>query len=1062
MPNLEPTYLRYIYDGLVKGNIHPENAAELPEGLIGLYEEVFDERTSVVERQKLLLRFAIWALLKKEVSAAFVADVLGESGDDIQEFISTFSAWFNSPERGKYQLYHERLKVYLLQKLSEQELQVLHEQLISRLEQAIEEQKADEFERYGLEFLGGHFLRTSQIGFNYVRLNNFVNSEKIWSRQFELSNSYNFCLKTLEIGIQESARRKQDYNSILSIVNYYKIILKDSNSSKEILTLFKKAEFKLALLRVQDWDIERQFKMYLLMLNELTLGDLKEAIFKEEACELILENIEKTPADLSILDWTKFFPEAAVYMISIELKALRLSSDSIWLRGNVCLKNFSKIEIRDINEVHKIANQVTDNFDKSKAFLEIATWFCYQKQLQKAIDSTQNISDEWIKSKAFFQIIITFRSLITLNETKSLIKKISNDFVRLDCFLELSSQYLKENRQLSNYFLEEAKSIVDNYDELKFKCMALTSIVKALLQQNKLIESVELQNLIFIYSKDLRQDEFNNDKSEVQITLAQTIIIYGDFKTGFNLLKDLFTNSESIDYLIFNAYINTAIELIKINKFEIANKLIFESEKYVNHINSDWKRESLYFSLSRLFFLKKEFKKSLKYLKLIKDCEERNTAFCDAAEFYFLNNNLVEFKGVLLSSLDNDTKIVFSLNENNYINFLFHNNRLDEVFFKIQQINDDNQKTNILRELIHISLENANFEIASELSKLISEERTKSFLNLLILKSQISNNFKKSISHNLELIFDIDYKISAYLNLAKKLCDDGDFEESVGYYHASFKLFSEFNPYENHRFPLISAAEFYVKLSYGLKKCGDPIRASEFSTKANDTIKSIFKTISKIDSEYERAVGFRDLYESTNVSLELGEIDFQKTAFNEAVNAAKSIHDDYREELLWELGLVLSKKYNINEALKIFNLLTSPLVKDNLLADICRQLIKKDEIELVLNLLNEFEQNSWKQNVLVDLGLHINFSNLKRFTKKIDSQSEFNFIIEGFSMKIKEEFIYPEELFPILFCVSPNKKIIENFIYHFTNVEFISSELPNLEKRNLLKEVINIQQTLLQ
>jgi hypothetical protein len=51
----------------------------------------------VLERQKLLQRFAIWALLKKEVSAAFVAEVLEESEDDIQQFISTYSAWFNSP-----------------------------------------------------------------------------------------------------------------------------------------------------------------------------------------------------------------------------------------------------------------------------------------------------------------------------------------------------------------------------------------------------------------------------------------------------------------------------------------------------------------------------------------------------------------------------------------------------------------------------------------------------------------------------------------------------------------------------------------------------------------------------------------------------------------------------------------------------------------------------------------------------------------------------------------------------------------------------------------------------
>lgn len=72
MTHLEPTYLRYIYDSLIKGSVHPENAAELPDGLIGLYEEAFDERMSVIERQKLLQRFTIWILLKKNLSTAFI------------------------------------------------------------------------------------------------------------------------------------------------------------------------------------------------------------------------------------------------------------------------------------------------------------------------------------------------------------------------------------------------------------------------------------------------------------------------------------------------------------------------------------------------------------------------------------------------------------------------------------------------------------------------------------------------------------------------------------------------------------------------------------------------------------------------------------------------------------------------------------------------------------------------------------------------------------------------------------------------------------------------------
>jgi hypothetical protein len=58
LQNLDPTYLRYIYDNLIKGSVHPENESELPEGLIGLYEEAFEEHLPVLQRQQLLQRFA--------------------------------------------------------------------------------------------------------------------------------------------------------------------------------------------------------------------------------------------------------------------------------------------------------------------------------------------------------------------------------------------------------------------------------------------------------------------------------------------------------------------------------------------------------------------------------------------------------------------------------------------------------------------------------------------------------------------------------------------------------------------------------------------------------------------------------------------------------------------------------------------------------------------------------------------------------------------------------------------------------------------------------------------
>jgi hypothetical protein len=187
MPHLEPTYLRYIYDGLIKGSIHPENAAELPEGLIGLYEEAFDERTSVVERQKLLQRFAIWALLKKEVSAAFVAEILGETEDEIQDFISTYSSWFNSPESGKYQLYHERIKIYLLSKASSYEILALSNKVLEFLKTDL---SISEHIDYKLRFYLDHLaLHSYESVYSKEVLDHIVHQNDFWDTSFSVLKS---------------------------------------------------------------------------------------------------------------------------------------------------------------------------------------------------------------------------------------------------------------------------------------------------------------------------------------------------------------------------------------------------------------------------------------------------------------------------------------------------------------------------------------------------------------------------------------------------------------------------------------------------------------------------------------------------------------------------------------------------------------------------------------------------------------------------------------------------------------------------------------------------------
>jgi hypothetical protein len=256
MQELEPSYLRYIYDGLVKGSIHPENAAELPEGLIGLYEEAFDERTSVIERQKLLKRFAIWALLKKEVSPAFVSEVLGETEDDIQEFISTYSAWFNSPESGKYQLYHERLKVYLLQKLSEGEVAELNSKIIEFLLQKVNDTQQNESVLYCFENLSFHLFINVYLTGESKLLAQFCLDENFKQRQFELSGYYDWEERLMDLGVE--------YFSLKQDGICHQIVFEKTK------TQFKKKDIDLILSLIRKGEIDTVFQFFR-NINEVNL-----------------------------------------------------------------------------------------------------------------------------------------------------------------------------------------------------------------------------------------------------------------------------------------------------------------------------------------------------------------------------------------------------------------------------------------------------------------------------------------------------------------------------------------------------------------------------------------------------------------------------------------------------------------------------------------------------------------------------------------------------------------------------------------------------------------------
>jgi hypothetical protein len=323
--HLEPTYLRYIYDGLIKGSIHPENAAELPDGLIGMYEEAFDERTSVVERQKLLQRFAIWSLLKKEVSVAFIAEILGETEDDIQEFISTHSAWFNSPESGKYQLYHERLKVYLLQKLSEGEIKKLNLKIINLLELHIVLDESD-FKKYALEFQAHHLMIHYLISGELKPLLDFVDDKSIWSQQISQSNGHFWTLNAIQIGLNASLFANQAGSIIRNTVHYLSVEFDLINDVERLRLDFESKDIEHAQAKISYLDKvdlrKLQSSILYLLTYSLTKSDQVEKLSILRGLAKVLKHLENPLALDLIPDSLRFEIASFCFDNDIEFKFL--------------------------------------------------------------------------------------------------------------------------------------------------------------------------------------------------------------------------------------------------------------------------------------------------------------------------------------------------------------------------------------------------------------------------------------------------------------------------------------------------------------------------------------------------------------------------------------------------------------------------------------------------------------------------------------------------------------------------------------------------------------------
>jgi len=713
MYNLEPTYLRYIYDGLIKGSIHPENAAELPEGLIGLYEEAFDEKQPVYIRQQLLERFAIWALVKKEVSAQFIAEVLNQSEEDIQEFIATYSAWFNSPESGKYQLYHERLKVYLLQKLSEGEVHALHEKLISRLEQVIEEQKVDEFEWYGLEFLTQHYAVNAMLHGDGILMLDLAYNQKHWQRQLKISKGYIWTKSALH-SVMNWASKYNDDEVIECGLQLVDLHHQEQNAAPQIVALVAEGDFDSALKRIEQFGgndkegLQRKFILYMLCLMELTLLESRNKPSRKEGIEKILKHLdEQLPVDHSVLNWREFLPTNLMFKIECEIRLIHSYTFTLfkftdqWDLDWITEK--SRLSFDEVELLIELAEQITDVFWSAMRLIELG------KYCLKSIEQIEIANRLFTKAIGLAE---DYHGDLRDNLLKSIVHS----------FIEIGNEKL-------------AKSVM-----LLFERGSKDQIDVAIKFVTAFSEPENLVDLINVYHIEEEISKINNEYekylaiSDLAVTLSKS-----------NLLDEAIKLSEQIlDFprIKINTLNGIAFSAIKNNQSSYFNQLQDEILNELIQIDDQWELDITYSELIDTFLTHNDPDRSRDLIDKIQDDYWKNQAILKIANYQLFKAFELESAQALLSTLpiNSDEQIEGVLNISAYLVTI---NKLDlaeaelsKLWFQISKLEDHFSKNASQSKCLQFLFSLAPSNLAPYLNQI-----------LIINKGIADLSFKRSILH---------------------------------------------------------------------------------------------------------------------------------------------------------------------------------------------------------------------------------------------------------------------------------------------------------------------------
>jgi hypothetical protein len=958
---IDPTYLRTINDGLNSGAIHKDNVSALPAGLVGMYEAAFPPKSNVNNRKKVLDFFAVWSLLRREVSAAFVLPLLeGWTEEQLLEYIIQYSKWFNSPVSGKYQLYHERFRAFILQKISHQQFSKCNDLIINQCQRALLEKNGNEWEYYALEHLSKHLLIKAIENGDGSALKSLSHNTSHWNRQVEISKGFDWSKRMLN-DMMLWAYKYNEEEVIECALNKVDLHYLEQNDAPRIVELVAQNDIETALNRIEAFGgndnegLQCKFILYMLCFMELTLLESKDKPFRKEAIEKLLKHFDDNiPVDHSVLNWNDFFPSYLVFLISVEIKKIDLDYSELYKRIN----NWDSDWIKDHGPYTEVqievmlgaTKSITKSTKKIKVLSKISIVLYTQKHfelseevIQKAIVCVNDIIDENDKCTSLIIISDSFISqgnkemawLIT-QQAINISEEISDIDEKSTALVNISVGIATQGKIA--LALETAHEISD---ELAEKSNALKDISINVAAQGNIVKALEITTEI--NDEDLKNRALNE--------IAVKAVKNGNFKQALEI-AELINDLE----IKVNVFCKISTNQFKQNNILLSEQIMQQALLLVKEIKVDWQKVYALRDISVGFLKQNKLKESFQIInEALEITKLINHGSFKKMLLSFISMDLVKMGNIemgidvangILRERENIDAI------NNICIELTTQGNIEKVF-DIFKLNYNEQSMRlILKDITNILVKQGNIKRANQIIQLSINSST---INKFVEKYEITKEiYFKLINEN---------KIEQAITIVEGLEDQ--FVKCELLVLGCSDLINQSN--KNKAELLLNKALLNIKnIDEDNLKCEGLIAISsaylnfENFALSNEILQQAIEVANGISDDDSRD------YSIIDISKEFS----KRGSFVEAISFSKDIKSELKKSLLLKnVAIEFSKYKRFEEAIEITKNINVEWIKSDAQSTIAIEISKQDLLNNILDIIPQITEEEVKQDTLYKISV---------------------------------------------------------------------------------------------